>query len=199
MNFYGYARVSSKGQKLDRQLIDLENFGVRYIYSDKVSGANFSRKEYQKMRRKLKTDDVLVIKSLDRLGRNYSDVIDEWKYLTTIKKVDIVVLDMPLLDTRQNKDLLGTFIADLVLGLLSYISQTEREMIRSRQLDGIKIAKKNGVKFGRPFVDYPENFLKIYIAYKSKVISREDALIHLNISSKEFIALCRRYKRRPPI
>lgn len=198
MNYYGYTRVSSKHQNDDRQRHALLEFGVpeHQIFSDKVSGKDFNRPEYQKLRRKLKKNDVLIIKSLDRLGRNYEEVISEWKYLTCDQLADIVVLDMPLLDTRQNKDLLGTFISDLVLGLLSYVSQTEREMIKQRQLEGIELAKQKGVKFGRPPSEFPPNFEQIYSQYKRRECSKKMACQLLKLSLDDFELLLKRKRQR---
>ena len=149
---FGYARVSSKDQNEERQLKAFKDYGIddRDIYIDKKSGKNFEREQYQLIKNILREDDLLVIQSIDRLGRNYEMIVDEWKDITKNIKADIVVLDMPLLDTRQKKDLLGTFINDLILGLLSYVAQTEREKIKTRQRQGIDIALSNGVKFGRP-------------------------------------------------
>ena len=146
---YGYIRVSSKDQNEDRQLIALHGRGVKddYIYIDKKSGKDFNRPQYKKLMKKLKPGDLLMIQSIDRLGRNYEEVQNQWRVLTKEKEVDICVIDMPLLDTRQGKDLLGTFIADLVLQILSFVAQNEREYIRKRQAEGIAAAKAKGVKF----------------------------------------------------
>lgn len=146
---YGYVRVSTREQNEERQLIAMREFGVDRIFTDKQSGKDFLRPEYQKLLRKLKKDDVLVVKSIDRLGRNYDDILVQWREITKEKQAAIVVLDMPLLDTRQNRDLTGTLIADIVLQLLSYVAQTERELIRQRQREGIDAAKERGVRFGR--------------------------------------------------
>lgn len=172
----GYARVSTVNQNEDRQLIDLMQYGVRVknIYIDKQSGKDFKRPEYMRMFKKLKRDDVLVIKSIDRLGRDYTEILDEWKLITHKKGADIVVLDMPMLDTTQSKDLLGTFIADLVLQLLSFVAENERINIRQRQAEGIAAAKKRGVKFGRPAMKVPENFIENYHLWKDKKISAQE-------------------------
>lgn len=172
----GYARVSTINQNEDRQLIDLMQYGVRVknIYIDKQSGKDFKRPEYMRMFKKLKRDDVLVIKSIDRLGRDYTEILDEWKLITHKKGADIVVLDMPMLDTTQSKDLLGTFIADLVLQLLSFVAENERINIRQRQAEGIATAKKRGVKFGRPAMKVPENFIENYHLWKDKKISAQE-------------------------
>ena len=147
---YGYVRVSSKDQNEERQIVALQEFGIalRQIYLDKQSGKDFERPQYQKLIKKLKADDTLVIKSIDRWGRNYDEILMQWRIITKQKRAAIVVLDMPLLDTRQNRDLTGTLIADIVLQLLSYVAQTEREFIRQRQQEGIAVAKAKGVRFG---------------------------------------------------
>lgn len=172
----GYARVSTVNQNEDRQLIDLMQYGVRVknIYIDKQSGKDFKRPEYMRMFKRLKRDDVLVIKSIDRLGRDYTEILDEWKLITHKKGADIVVLDMPMLDTTQSKNLLGTFIADLVLQLLSFVAENERINIRQRQAEGIAAAKKRGVKFGRPAMKVPENFIENYHLWKDKKISAQE-------------------------
>ena len=150
-NCYGYARVSTKEQKEDRQILAISKMHVprSSIYVDKESGKDFERTNYKKLVRKLRKDDVLYIKSIDRLGRNYEDIIEQWKVITKEKKADIVVIDMPILDTRRGKDLMGTFLSDIVLALLSYISENERHNIRKRQAEGIAIAKAKGVSFTR--------------------------------------------------
>ena len=155
---YGYARVSTKEQNELRQLIALREFGLtdRAIFVDKQSGKDFDRRSYQRLLRKLKDGDTLVIKSIDRLGRNYEEILEQWRIITKEKSAAIVVLDMPLLDTRRNRDLTGTLIADIVLQLLSYVAQTEREFIHQRQAEGIAAAKARGVKFGRPRKVLPE-------------------------------------------
>ena len=154
---YGYIRVSTKEQHEDRQVIALREWGVasNRIYLDKQSGKDFDRPQYRRLMRKLKQDDLLVVKSIDRLGRNYEEILDQWRVITKEKRADIVVLDMPLLDTRTNRDLTGTLIADIVLQLLSYVAQTEREFIRQRQAEGIAAAKARGVRFGRPLLSAP--------------------------------------------
>lgn len=160
---YGYVRVSSVDQNEDRQMMALIAVGVAEdaIYVDKQSGKNFARKQYQRLLKKLEAGDLLYIKSIDRLGRNYEEVQEQWRLLTKMKGVDIVVIDMPLLDTRRSKDLLGTFIADLVLQVLSFVAQNERENIRQRQAEGIAAAKRKGVRFGRPQKPLPENFEEV--------------------------------------
>lgn len=173
----GYARVSSVNQNEDRQLIELIKYGVdeRHIYIDKQSGKDFLRPAYARMVKGLKEGDILVIKSIDRLGRNYREIQDEWKKITQKKKADIVVLDMPLLDTTRSKDLLGTFIADLVLQLLSFVAENERINIHQRQAEGIAAAKQRGVRFGRPPIPVPDNFEENYRLWKDKKITAKQA------------------------
>ena len=170
---YGYIRVSSKDQNEDRQLIALHGRGVKddYIYIDKKSGKDFNRPQYKKLMKKLKPGDLLMIQSIDRLGRNYEEVQNQWRVLTKEKEEDICVIDMPLLDTRQGKDLLGTFIADLVLQILSFVAQNEREYIRKRQAEGIAAAKAKGIRFGRVPKPLPENFHAVYQRWKSGEIT----------------------------
>lgn len=175
---YGYARVSTIAQNLDRQLDELQKLGIdcKYIYTDKESGKDFNRTNYKKLCRKLKPGDVLFIKAIDRLGRNYNMVLDEWRFLTKEKGVDIVVIDMPLLDTRiEGKNLVGKFIADVVLQVLSFVAENERETMRQRQAEGIRIAKLKGIKFGRPSVTTPQNFKQIMDLYKKKEITSSKA------------------------
>ena len=160
MSIYGYIRVSSKEQNEDRQLIAMRNAQVpeKSIFLDKQSGKDFERPMYKKMVRRLKKDDLVYIKSIDRLGRNYQEVVEQWQYLTRVKQVDIVVIEMPLLDTRRGKDLVGTFLSDIVLQVLSFVAENERTNIRSRQKEGIEAAKARGVRFGRPRKPVPEKF-----------------------------------------
>lgn len=171
MNIYGYIRVSSKDQNEDRQSIALHAKGVQdhYIYMDKVSGKGFNRPQYKRLIKKLKPGDLLYIQSIDRLGRNYEEVQNQWRILTKEMGVDICVIDMPLLDTRQGKDLMGTFIADIVLQILSFVAQNEREYIRKCQAEGIAAAKAKGVKFGRPSISLPDNFHEIHKAWRGKI------------------------------
>ncbi len=170
---YGYIRVSSKDQNEDRQLRAIQSRGVpdAFIYTDKQSGADFNRPQYKKLVKKLKPGDLLYIQSIDRLGRNYEEVQNQWRILTKEKNIDVCVIDMPLLDTRQGKDLLGTFIADLVLQILSFAAQNEREYIRKRQTEGIAAAKAKGIRFGRPPLPLPENFREAYQKWKNGEIS----------------------------
>ena len=174
---YGYIRVSSRDQNEDRQLIALHGKGVEdeFIFIDKKSGKDFERPQYKKLVKKLRPGDLLIIQSIDRLGRNYEEVQDQWRILTKEKEVDICVIDMPLLDTRQGKDLLGTFIADLVLQILSFVAQNEREYIRKRQAEGIAAAKAKGVRFGRPPTPLPGNFPTIHRAWRSKKLTLKQA------------------------
>ena len=186
---YGYARVSSKDQKLDRQLIELENFGIESnnIYCDKQSGKNFDRTNYQLLKSKLQKGDLLVIKSIDRLGRNYDMIIEEWAYITKFIDCDIVVLDMNLLDTRsENKNLVGKFIADIVLQILSFVAENERTNIKQRQAEGIRIAKEQGVKFGRPNKKLPSNFKEVARQYLDKKIPFEMALEKTKMTKSTF-------------
>ena len=163
-NTYGYARVSSREQNESRQLAALDEMNVprNNIFVDKQSGKDFNRPRYQQLLKKLRTDDLLYIKSIDRLGRDYREILEQWRILTKDKKIDIVVLDMPLLDTRRGKDLMGTFLSDIVLQLLSFVAENERENIRQRQKEGIEAAKQRGVRFGRPTQPLPEDFKHIY-------------------------------------
>jgi DNA invertase Pin-like site-specific DNA recombinase len=192
---YGYVRVSSKDQNEDRQLIALSEMNVppENIYVDKQSGKDFNRPMYQKMLKKLKKDDVLYIKSIDRLGRDYEEIQNQWRRLTKDKKVDIVVIDMPLLDTRRGKDLMGTFIADLVLQLLSFISEQERCTTRQRQKEGIEAAKRRGVKFGRPLKELPKDYKNIFYLYKHKKISAKDAADRCGINVTTFYRRVKKY------
>ena len=164
MNIYGYIRVSSRDQNEGRQLIALKEAGVpdKNIYQDKQSGKDFNRPQYKKLLHKLKENDVLYIKCIDRLGRNYEEVLQQWRVLTKEKGIDIVVLDMPLLDTRRGKDLMGTFLSDIVLQVLSFVAENERANIRQRQAEGIAVAKAKGIRFGRPPKPLPENFQTCY-------------------------------------
>ena len=191
-NIYGYVRVSSKDQCEDRQLLALKEFGVveRNIYTDKISGKNFNRPQYHRLMKKLKQGDVVVILSIDRLGRNYDEIQNQWRIITKEKQADIVVLDMPLLDTRksQNNDLTGIFIADLVLQILAYVAQIERENIKQRQKEGIHAAKCRGVQFGRPRKNIPDNFDDVKGKWeKSEINSRQAAQI-LGISQNTFLS-----------
>lgn len=177
MNTFGYIRVSTREQNEDRQLIALREAAVpeQNIYMDKQSGKDFNRPQYKKLLRKLKKDDQLYIKSIDRLGRNYVEIQEQWRLLTKDKGVDIIVLDMPLLDTRQGKDLIGTFISDIVLQLLSFVAENERTNINQRQAEGIAAAKARGVRFGRPPRPLPENFSEVHRAWREKKLTLKQA------------------------
>lgn len=170
---YGYVRVSSKDQNEDRQMIALKEIGVpeKNIYVDKQSGKDFQRPKYKRLLRRVKPDDLIYVKSIDRLGRNYEEILEQWRILTKEKRVDIVVLDMPLLDTRRGKDLMGTFLSDIVLQVLSFVAENERTNIRQRQAEGIAAAKAKGVRFGRPPSALPENFHQVYQQWKSGKIT----------------------------
>ncbi|MDE6971153.1 MAG: recombinase family protein [Eubacterium sp.] len=177
IKIYGYARVSSKDQNEDRQRIALHEMGVpeTNIYIDKQSGKDFERPAYRRMVRKLKRDDLLYIKSIDRLGRNYEEIQNQWRLLTKEKGVDIYVIDMPLLDTRRGKDLVGTFLSDIVLQVLSFVAENERKNIRQRQAEGIAAAKARGVKFGRPALPNPDNFREVHRDWRNKKITLRQA------------------------
>lgn len=187
---YGYARVSTQNQNEERQLIALKAFGVKEgnIYIEKQSGKDFDRKQYKKMIRRFKPDDILVIKSIDRLGRNYREILDEWRKITKDKRVAIVVLDMPLLDTRKDKDLTGMLIADIVLQLLSYVAQTEREFIKQRQAEGIAAAKQRGVRFGRAPLERSEYYYRLKIDWEHNRISARAAAKRLGVSHTTFLS-----------
>ena len=176
-NTYGYIRVSTREQNEDRQLIALREMAVpeANLFVDKQSGKDFDRPQYKRLVRKLKPDDLLYIKSIDRLGRNYEEILNQWRILTKEKGIDIVVLDMPLLDTRRGKDLMGTFLSDIVLQVLSFVAENERTNIRSRQAEGIAAAKARGVRFGRPPRPLPENFYRIHKEWRSKKLTLNQA------------------------
>lgn len=185
---YGYVRVSAKDQNEDRQIIAMREVGVseKNIYMDKQSGKDFKRKQYKRLVRKMKKDDLLYIKSIDRLGRNYEEIIEQWRHLTKEKKIDIIVLDMPLLDTRRGKDLMGTFLSDIVLQVLSFVAENERSNIRQRQAEGIAAAKARGVKFGRPPKPLPENFHTVYQRWKNGKITGTKAAEECNMPITTF-------------
>ena len=185
---YGYIRVSSHDQNEDRQRIAMQESDIAdtHIYMDKQSGKDFNRPNYQKLLRKLREGDILYILSIDRLGRNYEEIQNQWRILTKEKKVDIVVIDMPLLDTRREKNLLGTFISDMVLQLLSFVAQNERENIRKRQAQGIAAAKMRGVKFGRPKTKMSLDFISDIERWERKDISIRDITEKYQISERTF-------------
>lgn len=196
MKIYGYVRVSSTDQNEDRQMIALREAQVseKNIYMDKQSGKDFERPNYKRLVRKLKPGDLLYILSIDRLGRNYEEIQKQWRILTKDIGIDICALDMPLLDTRNGKDLMGTFIADLVLQILSFVAQNERENIKKRQAEGIAAAKAKGVKFGRPEKAVPEDFGKIVRAWERKQISFDEALKRCDMSEATFYRRLREYR-----
>ena len=191
---FGYARVSSKDQNEERQLVAFKEYGIdeRDIYIDKQSGKDFNREKYSILKNVLRENDLLVIKSIDRLGRNYNMIIDEWKDITKNIKADIVVIDMPLLDTRNNKDLLGTFISDLVLQILSYVAEQERRFIKQRQKEGISNAINNGVKFGRPKIEKPSNYDDVIKLWKNKKIKSKEAMEMLSLKPNTFYNLLKK-------
>ena len=174
---YGYIRVSSRGQNEERQLIAMRELKIpgTHIFTDKQSGKDFDRPQYRRLVRRLKKDDILYIKSIDRLGRNYKEILEQWRVLTKEREVDIVVLDMPLLDTRRGKDLMGTFLSDIVLQVLSFVVENERANIRQRQAEGIAAAKARGVRFGRPPRPLPENFREVHRQWRNKKITLRQA------------------------
>lgn len=195
---YGYVRVSTTTQNVDRQLDEMFKQGLdeKQIYIDKQSGKDFERPNYQKMKKRLKENDLLIIKSIDRLGRNYEMIIEEWSSITKDIKADIVVLDFPLLDTRtDNKNLVGKFISDIVLQVLSFVAQNERENIRQRQAEGIKIAKEKGIHMGRPPYQITSYFIQVFKIYCNKEITSVGATSLLNISRGTFIKYAKRCKK----
>ena len=197
INIYGYMRVSSKEQNEDRQKIALTEMGVpgNHIYMDKQSGKDFERAQYKRLLRKLNENSVLYIKSIDRLGRNYGELNEQWRIITKEKKADIVVIDMPLLDTRREKNLLGTFISDVVLALLSYVAENERTNIKQRQAEGIAAAKARGVKFGRPPLPIPENFYQMHKDWRAGKITIEEAAKACNMCPKTFYSKAVKYEK----
>lgn len=196
-NIYGYCRVSSKSQNEDRQLIAMHEMKVPdvNIYTDKQSGKDFERPEYRRLLRKIKPDDLIYVKSIDRLGRNYAEILEQWKIITKDKKADICIIDMPLLDTRRGKDLLGTFLSDIVLALLSYVAENERINIRQRQAEGIAAAKARGVKFGRAPSPLPENFHEVYQKWKMKKISVTEAAKECGMPKTTFFDRAKAYEK----
>ena len=197
---YGYIRVSTREQNEDRQWIALREVGVpeQNILLDKQSGKDFHRPQYRRLVRKLKKDDLLYIKSIDRLGRNYGEILEQWRLLTKEKGVDIVVLDMPLLDTRRGKDLMGTFLSDIVLQVLSFVAENERVNIRQRQAEGIAAAKARGVRFGRPPKPLPENFHSAYQRWRADKITGTAAAKECGMPLSTFRYRASIYKRTIP-
>lgn len=195
---YGYARVSSKDQHTDRQIITLRELGVpeKNIFIDKQSGKDFERPQYKRLLRKLDKDSVLYVKSIDRLGRNYEDLVTQWRYITKEKHADLVVCDMPLLDTRREKNLLGTFISDLVLGIFSYVAETERLNIKMRQREGIDAARRRGVKFGRPPRPLPDNFYEVHKRWRNKRITLRQAADECGLAAGTFYSKARSFEKQ---
>ena len=193
---YGYVRISSRDQNEARQMAAMREAGVsdRDIYLDKRSGADFERQGYRQLLRRLRAGDTLIVKSIDRLGRNYDEILEQWRIITREKCASILVLDMPLLDTRQNRDLTGTLIADIVLQLLSYVAQTEREFIRQRQAEGIAAAKAKGVKFGRPPLPLPGNFYEVHKAWRNKKLTLKQAAAACNMPVGTFYGKARKFE-----
>jgi DNA invertase Pin-like site-specific DNA recombinase len=196
MQTFGYIRVSSIDQNEDRQLAAMQNAKIppERVFVDKQSGKDFQRPSYQKLIERLNTGDLLYIQSIDRLGRNYEEIQNQWRFLTKERGVDVVVLDMPLLDTRLNKDLMGTFIADLVLQILSFVAQNEREAIRKRQEEGIAAAKARGVRFGRPEKELPDNFGELIRHWERRRIKTAEVLKLCRMSRSTFYAKVKEYK-----
>ena len=192
---YGYVRVSTKEQNEDRQVLALQECSIplRNIYIDKVSGRDFNRPQYKKLLRKLNANATLYIKSIDRLGRNYRDLCDQWRIITKEKGADVVVLDMPILDTRKEQNLIGTLISDLVLALLSYVAESEYKLIHQRQAEGIAAAKARGVKFGRPPHKLPDNFKEQYWKWKRKEIKLDEAAKACGMARTTFYEKSRKY------
>lgn len=190
---YGYVRVSTREQNEARQVIAMRAFGIEEpnVFIEKQSGRDFNRPQYKRLLRKLKAGDTLVIKSIDRLGRNYDEIIQQWRIITREKQAAIVVLDMPLLDPRQGRDLTGTLIADIVLQLLSYVAQTEREFIHSRQAEGIAAARAKGVRFGARPMDRPAHYPEMLSLWQHGEISAREAARHLGVTHKTFLKWAR--------
>ncbi len=193
---YGYVRVSSTDQNEYRQMIALREVGVdeKSIFVDKQSGKDFNRPQYKRLIRKMKKDDLLYIKSIDRLGRNYEEILQQWRELTKDKGIDIVVLDMPLLDTRRGKDLMGTFLSDIVLQVLSFVAENERTNIRQRQAEGIAAAKAKGVKFGRPPLPLPDNFYEVHKDWRGKKLTLKEAANACGLPIGTFYAKARKFE-----
>lgn len=194
MKKYGYVRVSTREQNLERQILAMKEEGIedKNIYADQMSGKDFDRPKYNRLMKKLKPGDLLVIKSIDRLGRNYTEILEQWRVITKNKKANTKVIDMPLLNTETGPgDLTGVFISDLVLQILAYVAETERAFIKQRQAEGIAIAKKNGVKFGREKLDLPRNFEEYHRLWKDKKISVREAAKAVGMSTSTFYRRCR--------
>lgn len=193
---YGYIRVSSRDQNEDRQIIAMgeQKIPKSNIFMDKQSRKDFKWPQYRRMVRRFKKDDLLYISSIDRLGRNYEEILEQWRILTKEKGIDIVVLDMPLLDTRRGKDLMGTFLSDIVLQVLSFVAENERSNIRKRQAEGIAAAKARGVRFGRPEIEVPEYFGQVVRAWENKEISIQEAALKCGICKATFYRRLREYR-----
>ena len=193
---FGYCRVSSTDQKEDRQLEAMLELGIneRDIFVDKCSGKNFDRPQYQALKVQLREGDILVIKSIDRLGRNYKQICEEWREITREIKANIKVLDMPVLDTTRTEGLIGEVISDIVLQLLSYVAEQERAFIKQRQAEGIKLAKEKGKRLGKPPIEYPENWNNVYKVWKSGSITTREAMKQLNLKPTSFYKLAKQYK-----
>ena len=201
MNTYAYVRVSSLDQNEDRQLIEMQKLGIppKHIYIDKQSGKDFNRPNYTKLVKRLQKGDLLYILSIDRLGRNYIEIQEQWRYLTREKEIDISVIDMPLLDTRNGKDLMGTFLADIVLQILSFVAQNEREAIRKRQEQGIAAAKARGVKFGRPAIELPDEvFAEIVRRWEKGELKLSEAAVTCGMSPTTYYRRLREYRAAHP-
>lgn len=201
INIYGYVRVSTKDQNEDRQIIAMVEQGIREenIFTDKQSGKDFKRPKYKDLLRRLERDDLLYIKSIDRLGRNYTEILEQWRILTREKGIDICVIDMPLLDTRRGKDLVGTFLSDIVLQILSFVAENEHCNIRIRQAEGIAAAKARGVRFGRPPKPLPDNFEKIYGKWSEGTLTGNQAAQELSMPASTFRYKVKQYKKALPI
>ena len=197
MNPFAYIRVSSRDQNEDRQLLAIEGLHIpqKNIYIDHQSGKDFDRPAYKRMVRRMKKDDLLYIKSIDRLGRNYEEIQNQWRFLTKDKGIDIVVLDMPLLDTRRGKDLVGTFLSDVVLQVLSFVAENERSNIKQRQAEGIAAARLRGVKFGRPPQPLPENFHSVYQQWRKGDLTVSSASEACNMSRTTFHRRAKQYEK----
>ena len=198
-NIYGYIRVSTREQNEDRQLLAMRELAIleRNIFTDKQSGKDFERPQYKRLVKKLRPDDLLYIKSIDRLGRSYGEILEQWRILTREKGIDIVVLDMPLLDTRRGKDLMGTFLSDIVLQVLSFVAENERTNIRARQAEGIAAAKARGVKFGRPPIPLPENFYRVHRDWRGKKLTLQQAANACAMPVSTFYAKAVRLENTP--
>ncbi len=195
---YGYIRVSTRDQNTDRQLIALKEYGIKSenILTDKMSGKDFNRPAYRRLLKRIHKGDCLVIKSIDRLGRNYKDIIKQWQHITKDIGADIKVLDMPILDTRQHKDLLGTFISDMVLQLLSYVAENERVNIKQRQAEGIAAAKERGVKFGRPTTYDIEKYVPIFAQVKTKELTPKQAMERIGCCQSTYYRIQNQLKHK---